>query len=46
MRCSFEPFEMESQMIYKFLVDWFNFLNEYENNKIPGLTFANKTRKP
>ena len=39
---SFEPFEMESQLIYKFLLDWFNFLKSYEDNKIPGLIANNQ----
>lgn len=40
---SFEPFEMESSKIYKFLNDWYNFLKKYENDQIPGITITNKT---
>jgi len=38
----FEPFEMESTKIYKFLIDWYNFLTKYENGEIPGLKYSNK----
>ena len=39
----FEPFEMESSKIHKFLADWYNFLSKYENGEIPGITPSNKT---
>ena len=34
----FEPFEMKSTTIHKFLNDWYDFLSKYENGGIPGIT--------
>ena len=33
----FEPFEMKSSEIHRFLSDWYNFLSKYENGEIPGI---------
>jgi len=38
----FEPFEIESTMIHKFLIDWLDFLSKYEGGEIPGLIPPNK----
>lgn len=36
---SFEPFEMDSDVILKFIQDWFKFLKAWENGEIPGLIY-------
>lgn len=33
----FEPFELESNVIYNLLLNWYKFLCTYENGEIPGL---------
>ncbi len=37
---SFEPFEMDSNLILRLMQDWYKFLLTWENGEIPGITYS------